>query len=113
MNHYVFLSLTNSKSSVHLHALYSPALHQGHLHPTGINSSSVYSVLEIMQRWELTDVSEDMLRASLTVRSKHVGGRRRPQDDSTEGERTQSFPCTIRCETVRFRLQKYRNGGQL
>jgi hypothetical protein len=21
--------------------------------------------------------------------------------------------CTIRCETVRFRLQKYRNGGQL
>jgi hypothetical protein len=28
-------------------------------------------------------------------------------------ERTQSFPCIIRCETVRFRLQKYRNGGQL
>jgi hypothetical protein len=24
MNHYVSLSLTNSKSSVHLHALYSP-----------------------------------------------------------------------------------------
>jgi hypothetical protein len=42
-----------------------------------------------------------------------VGGRGRPQDDSTEGERTQSFPCIIRCETVRFRLLKYRNGGQL
>jgi hypothetical protein len=42
-----------------------------------------------------------------------VGGRGRPQGDSTEGERTQSFPCIIRCETVRFRLQKYRNGGQL
>jgi hypothetical protein len=25
---------------------------------------------------------------------------------------TQSFVCTMRCETVRFRLQKYRNGGQ-
>jgi hypothetical protein len=24
MNHYIFLSLTNKKSSVHLHALYSP-----------------------------------------------------------------------------------------
>jgi hypothetical protein len=28
-------------------------------------------------------------------------------------ESTQSFPCIIRCETFRFRLQKYRNGGQL
>jgi hypothetical protein len=35
------------------------------------------------------------------------------QGDSTLGERTKSFPCTIRCETVRFRLHKYRNGGQL
>jgi hypothetical protein len=26
MNHYVFLSLTNYKSSVHLHALYSPLI---------------------------------------------------------------------------------------
>jgi hypothetical protein len=42
-----------------------------------------------------------------------VGGRGRPKDDSTEGEKTQPFPCIIRCETVRFRLQKYRNGGQL
>jgi hypothetical protein len=43
----------------------------------------------------------------------HVGGRGRPKDDSTEGEKTQSLPCIIRCETFRFRLQKYRNGGQL
>jgi hypothetical protein len=42
-----------------------------------------------------------------------VGGRGRPKDDSTEGEKTQPFPCIIRCETVRFRLQKNRNGGQL
>jgi hypothetical protein len=37
----------------------------------------------------------------------------RPKDDSTEGQKTQSFPYTIRCETVRFRLHKYGNGGQL
>jgi hypothetical protein len=42
-----------------------------------------------------------------------MGGRGRLQDDSTEGGRTQSFPCIIRCETVRFRPQKCRNGGQL
>jgi hypothetical protein len=48
-----------------------------------------------------------------TVRSRHVGGRGRPQDDGIEGERTQSFPCIIRCETVSFRMQKNRNGGQL
>jgi hypothetical protein len=35
-----------------------------------------------------------------------VGGRGRPKDDSTEGEKTQSFPCSIRCETVRFRPQR-------
>jgi hypothetical protein len=51
--------------------------------------------------------------ASLTVRSRHVGGRGRPQNDSTQGERTQSFSCIIRYGTVRFRLQKYRNRGQL
>jgi hypothetical protein len=28
-------------------------------------------------------------------------------------EKTQVFSCIIRCETVRFRLQKNRNGGQL
>jgi hypothetical protein len=49
----------------------------------------------------------------MTVTSRHVGGRGRPQDVSTWGERTQSFPCIIRRETVTFRLQKYRNGGQL
>jgi hypothetical protein len=38
MNHCVSLSLTNMKSSVHLRALYSPALHQERLHPAGINS---------------------------------------------------------------------------
>jgi hypothetical protein len=54
-----------------------------------------------------------LLRTSLAVRSRNVGGRVRLQGNSTWGERTQSFPCTIRCETVRFRLQKYRNGGQL
>jgi hypothetical protein len=53
------------------------------------------------------------ITASLTVRRRHVGRSGRPQDDSTEGQRTQSFPCTVRCETLRFRLQKYRNGGQL
>jgi hypothetical protein len=53
------------------------------------------------------------MRASLSVITRHVGGRGRPKDDSTEGEKTQSFPCIIRCETVRFRLQKYRNGGKL
>jgi hypothetical protein len=42
-----------------------------------------------------------------------VGGRGRPKNDSTEGEKTQSFPCIMRCETVTFRLQKYRNGRQL
>jgi hypothetical protein len=50
------------------------------------------------------------LRWPLQVR--HVGGRGRQQDDSIWGERTQYFPCIIRCEN-RFRLQKYRNGGQL
>jgi hypothetical protein len=49
----------------------------------------------------------------MTVRTRHVGGSRRPQDESTQGERTQSFPCIIRCEKVGFRMQKYRNGGQL
>jgi hypothetical protein len=44
------------------------------------------------------------VRASLTVTSRQVGGRRKLQDDSTWGERTQSFPCIIRCETVTFRL---------
>jgi hypothetical protein len=29
------------------------------------------------------------------------------------GEHNECFPCIIRCETVRFRLQKYHNGGQL
>jgi hypothetical protein len=32
----------------------------------------------------------------LTVISRHVGGRGRPQDDSTYGQRTQSFRCNIR-----------------
>jgi hypothetical protein len=41
-----------------------------------------------------------------------VGGRGRPKDDSTEGEKTQSFPCMITMWN-RFRQQKYRNGGQL
>jgi hypothetical protein len=54
-----------------------------------------------------------ILRASLTIRSRHVGGRGRPKDDSTEGEKTQSFACIIRCEAVWFRLQKNRNGRQL
>jgi hypothetical protein len=36
-----------------------------------------------------------------------VGGRGRTKDDSTKGEKTQSFPCTIRCETARFRLHRY------
>jgi hypothetical protein len=30
-----------------------------------------------------------------------------------ERERTQCVPCIVRRETVRFRPQKYRNGGQL
>jgi hypothetical protein len=44
-------------------------------------------------------VDTQQLRASLTVTSRHMGGRVRPQDNSTEGERTQSFPCIIRYET--------------
>jgi hypothetical protein len=39
-----------------------------------------------------------------------VGWRGRPQDDSIEGERTQSLFYTM---WNGFRLQKYRNGGQL
>jgi hypothetical protein len=39
------------------------------------------------------------VRASLTVTSRHMGRRGRPQGDNTLGERTQSFPCIIRCET--------------
>jgi hypothetical protein len=35
MNHYVSLSLTSRKPSVHVHALYSPRLR---LHPAVINS---------------------------------------------------------------------------
>jgi hypothetical protein len=49
----------------------------------------------------------------MTVRTRHVGGRGRPKDDSTQGEKTQPLPCIIRREIVTFRLQKYRNGGQL
>jgi hypothetical protein len=41
MNHYVSLSLTNRKTSVHLHALFSPRTALGQLHPTGISSWSV------------------------------------------------------------------------
>jgi hypothetical protein len=52
------------------------------------------------------------LRTSFIVTSRLVGGRGRPQGDSTWGERTQSFPCIIRCENT-SRLQKYRNGGHL
>jgi hypothetical protein len=33
MNHYVFLSLTNKKSSVHLHASYSPRIALGSFTP--------------------------------------------------------------------------------
>jgi hypothetical protein len=52
--------------------------------------------------------------ASFTDRYRHTRGRQeRPKDDSTEGVKTESFPCIIRYETVRFRLQKYRNGWQL
>jgi hypothetical protein len=51
--------------------------------------------------------------ASFTDRYRYTRGRQeRPKDDSTKGEKTQSSPCIIRCETVTFRLQKYRNGGQ-
>jgi hypothetical protein len=56
-------------------------------------------------------VDAKYLRASLTVRTRHVGGRGRPKDDSTEGEKTIiSLYYTM---WNRFRLQKYRNGGQL
>jgi hypothetical protein len=51
------------------------------------------------------------LRASLTVRTRHVGDRGRPKDDSTEGEKT--IICLYYTTWNRFRLQKYRNGGQL
>jgi hypothetical protein len=43
MSHYVFLSLINRISSVHLHAVYSPRTALRILHPTGINSWSVDS----------------------------------------------------------------------
>jgi hypothetical protein len=41
MSHYVFLSLINRKSSVHLLAVYSPRTALRILHPAGINSWSV------------------------------------------------------------------------
>jgi hypothetical protein len=59
-------------------------------------------------------VDAKWLRASLAVRSRHVWGRGdRKTIAQRERERKQCFPCTIRCETVRSRLQKYHNGGQL
>jgi hypothetical protein len=84
-----------------------------------MSSWSTSSDANVFRRWE-QPVREtgnvtrivDATASLLTVTSRHVGGRGRPQGDSTWWERTQPFPCTIRCEN-RFRLQKYRNGGQL
>jgi hypothetical protein len=47
-------------------------------------------------------VDAKWLRVSLTVTSRHVGGRGRPQGDSTWRERTKSFPSSIRCENSCF-----------